>query len=186
MPDIESECDRIVARLRDNVYRINCTVQGGVVGISGGIDSSVSLALAVQAFGAENVLGIMLPEKDSSGDSARFAQKLADKFGVRTITENITGALQGFGCYARRDEAVKRVFPEYDPATYKMKIGVKTSGLYTNLPPLFSLPLLTARAMNSQNVCLLLNSSRLKQLRILNNVAGCRCCIIMPNACIMQ
>ncbi len=93
--------------------------------------------LLSKAFGAENVLGIMLPEKDSSGDSARFAQKLADKFGVKAITENITGALQGFDCYKRRDEAVKRVFPEYDPADYKMKIGVKSSGLYTNLPPFF-------------------------------------------------
>ena len=68
---------------------------GGVVGISGGIDSSVYPGLAVQALGAENVLGIMLPEKDSSDDSARFAQELADKFGVKAITENITGALAG-------------------------------------------------------------------------------------------
>ena len=136
--NIQSACDTIVSRLRENVqHRLHR--MGGVVGISGGIDSSVCLALASQALGAENVLGIMLPEKDSSGDSARFAQKLADKFGVKAITENITGALQGFGCYAKRDEAVKKVFPEYDPATYKMKIGVKSSGLYTNLPPLFSL-----------------------------------------------
>lgn len=134
----KSECDAIVARLRDNVmHRLHRA--GAVVGISGGIDSSVTLALSVLAFGAENVLGIMLPEKDSSGDSARFAQKLADQFGVKAITENITGALQGFGCYQRRDEAVKNIFPEYDPARYKMKIGVKSSGLYTNLPPLFSL-----------------------------------------------
>jgi NAD+ synthase len=109
-----------------------------VIGISGGIDSSVSMALAVKSFGPENVLGIMLPEQDSSGDSARFAQKLADKFGVKAITEDITEALKGFGCYKRRDEAVKKVFPEYDPKHFKMKIGIRSSGLYTNLPPLFS------------------------------------------------
>ncbi len=80
----------------------------------------------------------MLPEQDSSGDSALFAQKLADKFGVKAITENITGALEGFGCYDRRDQAVKAVFPEYDPSNYKMKIGIRSSGLFTNLPPLFS------------------------------------------------
>jgi NAD+ synthase len=135
--NIKEECNTIVSALRENVlHRLHR--KGGVVGISGGIDSSVSLALAVQAFGAENVLGIMLPEKDSSGDSAHFALKLADKFGVTAITENITEALQGFGCYQRRDEAVKRIFPEYDPDHYKMKIGLKSSGLYTNLPPLFS------------------------------------------------
>lgn len=141
---IKAECDVIASRLRENVFQRLHRV-GGVVGISGGIDSSVSLALAVRAFGAENVLGIMLPEKDSSGDSARFAQKLADKFGVKAITENITGALLGFDCYKRRDEAVKRVFPEYDPADYKMKIGVKSSGLYTNLPPLFSVTIIDSK-----------------------------------------
>jgi NAD+ synthase len=141
MPDIASECNRIVTRLRQNVFE-KLRRTGAVVGISGGIDSSVTVALAVQAFGPEHVLGIMLPEQDSSSDSARFAQKLADKLGIRTVTENITRALQGFECYTRRDEAVRRIFPEYDPLTHKMKIGVKSSGLYTNLPPLFSLTII--------------------------------------------
>jgi NAD+ synthase len=142
--DLGPECDRIVAQLKQDVTE-KLHRAGAVIGISGGIDSSVTLALAAKAFGPEKVLGIMLPEKDSSGDSARFAQKLADKLGIKAITENITGALQGFGCYARRDEAVKRVFPEYDPTTYKMKIGVKSSGLYTNLPPLFSLTIVDSK-----------------------------------------
>ena len=47
--------------------------------------------------------------------------------------------LAGFGCYERRDEAVKRVFPEYDPKIWKMKIGIRQSGLFNNLPPIFSL-----------------------------------------------
>jgi NAD+ synthase len=139
--DIKSECEAIAARLRDNVIH-KLHRMGGVIGISGGIDSSVTLALSALAFGPQNVLGIMLPELDSSGDSARYAQKLADTFGVKAITENITGALQGFGCYKRRDEAVLRVFPEYDPSRYKMKIGIKTSGLYTNLPPVFSVTII--------------------------------------------
>ena len=115
---------------------------GGVVGISGGIDSSVTLALAVKALGADKVLGVLLPEKDSSNESKRLALLLANKYGVRTVEENITKALEGFGCYLRRDEAVSRVFPEYDPATYKMKIGVNTSGLNQNLPPVFSITII--------------------------------------------
>jgi len=136
--DIKEECDILVSKLRENVFQ-RLRRKGGVVGISGGIDSSVCLALASRALGAGNVLGIMLPEKDSNPDSVRFGKLLADKLGVKAIVEDITGALQGFACYERRDESVKRVFPEYDPATYKMKIGVRISGLYTNLPPLFSL-----------------------------------------------
>jgi NAD+ synthase len=139
--DIEAACNKIINDLRESVFqRLNRL--GGVIGISGGIDSSVSMALTAKALGTENLLAIMLPEHDSSGDSALFAQKLADKFGVKAITENITDALEGFGCYQRRDEAVKKVFPEYDPIKYKMKIGIKSSGLYTNLPPLFSVTII--------------------------------------------
>ena len=139
--DIEAECNRIVVNLKESVFhRLNRL--GAVIGISGGIDSSVSMALVAKALGTENVLAIMLPEHDSSCDSELFAQKLADKFGVKAITENITGALEGFGCYHRRDEAVKAVFPDYDPLNYKMKIGIRSSGLYTNLPPLFSLTII--------------------------------------------
>ncbi len=139
--NVEAECNRIIDSLRDSIInRLNRF--GGVIGISGGIDSSVSMALAVKALGTENILAIMLPEKDSSTDSAIFAQKLADKFGVKTTTENITGALEGFGCYKRRDEAVKAVIPDYDPKRHKMKIGIRSSGLFTNLPPLFSVTII--------------------------------------------
>jgi NAD+ synthase len=135
--DIEAECNRIVAAIRENVLHV-CNRHGGVIGISGGIDSAVTMVLAAKALGPENMLGIMLPEQDSSSDSALFAQRLADKFNVKAITEDITGALQGFGCYERRDEAVKRVIPAYDPSIHKMKIGIRSAGLFTNLPPLFS------------------------------------------------
>jgi NAD+ synthase len=135
--DIEAECNRIVSGIKENIlHRLNR--RGGVIGISGGIDSAVTMVLSAKALGPENILGIMLPEKDSSSDSAIFAQRLADKFGVKAITEDITGALQGFGCYVRRDEAVKKVLPQYDPSSHKMKIGIKSTGLFTNLPPLFS------------------------------------------------
>ena len=72
--DIEAECNRIVAGLRENVFQ-RLHRLGGVIGISGGIDSSVSMALAAKALGTENVLAIMLPEKDSSGDSATVCTK---------------------------------------------------------------------------------------------------------------
>lgn len=139
--DIEVECNRIVTSIRESVLQ-KLHRKGGVIGISGGIDSSVTMALAGKALGEDNLLGIMLPEKDSSGDSELFARKLAEKFNIRTLTENITGALEGFKCYERRDEAVKKIFPEYDPATYKMKIGIRNSGLFTNLPPIFSVTII--------------------------------------------
>jgi NAD+ synthase len=64
--------------------------------------------------------------------------------------ENMTDALTGFNCYRRRDEAVKRVFPEYDPANYKMKIGVKQRGLFSNLPPVFSLTIVDKKGKEQE------------------------------------
>lgn len=142
LDDVAGVVDNIVTQMRTDVQQ-KLRRFGGVVGISGGIDSSVCLALAAKAFGPQKVTAVMLPEKDSSGDSEKLARELAAAFGVESLhLENITGALSGFQCYERRDEAVKRVFPEYDPATYKMKIVVKQRGLFNNLPPVFSLTII--------------------------------------------
>lgn len=164
----EKATGALVEKLRQDVL-VNFKRQGAVVGISGGIDSSVCLALAVRAFGADKVTGIIMPEKDSSPDSEELALELAGVFGVRTIKEVITGALDGFGCYRRRDEAVKRVFPEYDPATYKMKIGIRQSGLYNNLPPLFTLSVIDRdgvqhdKLLNARDYLQIVAASNFKQ-----------------------
>lgn len=139
--EIVSAVDSITRKMREDVFQ-NLKRLGGVVGTSGGIDSSVCLALSAMAFGPEKVLAITMPEKDSNPESEQLARELTSKFGVKVIREEITQALKGFGCYERRDEAVRNVFPEYDPDTYKMKIGIKQSGLSNNLPPVFSLTII--------------------------------------------
>ncbi|MEO9144894.1 MAG: NAD(+) synthase [Ginsengibacter sp.] len=138
IPNIEDTVHTITHKLKDAISH-NLKRRGAIVGISGGIDSSVSLALAAKALGAENVVGILLPEKDSSNDSKELALKLARQLNVKTIEENITEALEGFGCYKRRDEAVAAIFPEYNPNDYKMKIGINPKVISQNLPPVFSL-----------------------------------------------
>ncbi|MCK7528359.1 MAG: hypothetical protein MZV64_67740 [Ignavibacteriales bacterium] len=122
--DANAETERLVAALKDTVA-FKLKKRGAIVGVSGGIDSSVVLALCAKTFGPEKVLAIMMPERDSSPESKELATVLCEKFKVPYILEDITDAVNGFGCYKRRDEAVKRVFPEYDPKTYKMKIVLK-------------------------------------------------------------
>ena len=120
--DPAAEAERLVALLREAVAK-TLRKRGVVIGISGGVDSSVALSLCVRAFGPQRLVALMLPEKDSSSESERFARELASKLGVQPIKEDITAALEGFGCYHRRDEAVRQVFPEYDAAAgYRMKI----------------------------------------------------------------
>lgn len=141
--NIADEVSRITNKLRADMQKI-LKRKGAVIGISGGIDSSVTLALAVKAFGADKVVGILLPEKDSSKESKILALELAEKFGVQTIEEDITSALEGFGCYTRRDEAVTSVFPEYNPKDFKMKISLNQGGAGHNLPPLFLLTIINS------------------------------------------
>jgi NAD+ synthase len=149
--DVEAVTNKIISKLQDDVLH-NLKRLGAVVGTSGGIDSSVCLALSAKAFGPEKVLAIMMPEKDSSKNSEELARELTAKFGVRTIKEDITSALLGFKCYERRDEAVRRVFPEYDPKTHKMKIGIKQSGLSNNLPPVFSLTIIDSNGNQEDKI----------------------------------
>ena len=139
--NIPALVEKLGQKLKEDTFQ-KYKRRGTVIGISGGIDSSVSMALAVHALGNERVLGVMIPEKDSSPDSLELAENLANKFGVKTVVENISPALDGFACYERRDEAVKNVFPEYNPSSYKMKIGVNQSGLNQKLPPLFYLTII--------------------------------------------
>ena len=136
--NIDEKIFSITHKLKEDIQRV-IKRKGAVIGISGGIDSSVTLALTVKAIGAENVLGIMLPEKDSSDESKELALLLANQFGIATLEENITNALEGFGCYQRRDEAVVSVFPEYNSNDYTMKIGINPNSIRSNLPPVFFL-----------------------------------------------
>jgi NAD+ synthase len=135
--DPAAEAQRIVAALRQHMRAVKKL--GAVLGISGGVDSSVVLGLCVRAFGPQKVVALMLPEKDSDPVSERLAREVAALFGVTPIKEDITGALDGSGCYRRRDEAIRRVFPEYDAAAgYKAKIGLPQNLLEENTLNTFS------------------------------------------------
>jgi NAD+ synthase len=145
--DAADEIRRIVQMLRQTTGRIMHR-RGGVVGISGGIDSSVVLALCVRAFGAAQVTALLLPDRDSDSESEPFARRVAEQLGVEPILENITPALEGLGCYARRDAAIRRVFPEYDAAAgYKAKIVLPKNLLDDGTLNVFSLTIITPAGM---------------------------------------
>jgi len=140
--DAAAETDRIVQWLKENMRGLHRS--GAVLGISGGIDSSVCLALSVKAFGAERVVPLLLPDKDSDPVSEDLARALAAHYGATPILEAVTPALDGFGCFARRDEAIARVFSEYDPAAgYKAKIVLPSTLLDQGTLNVFSLTIVT-------------------------------------------
>lgn len=120
--DCEAEAKRIADRLRDVTSRV-LKKRGLVVAVSGGIDSSCSLALAVRAVGKDRVHALILPERDSADDSAVRGRLLATHLGAACSEQDIAPTLEAIGCYRWRDEAVRRAVPEYTTG-WRMKIVI--------------------------------------------------------------
>jgi NAD+ synthase len=118
--DAEQTVERVGATIRDLVFK-RLKRKGAVVGLSGGIDSSVVAALCARALGPDRVVGLFMPEADSSAESLLLGTMLTERLGITSVTEDITPILLGAGCYERRDAAIRKVVPEYGPG-YKSKI----------------------------------------------------------------
>jgi len=118
--DAEAEIERIAQSLRAQVLG-EFRRRGAVLGLSGGIDSSVVAALCVRAFGKDKVLGLFMPERHSSDDALTLGRLLADTLGIEAIVEDIAPALEGLGCYRRQDEAIRSIVPRYGPG-WKCKL----------------------------------------------------------------
>jgi NAD+ synthase len=87
--------------------------KGYVVGLSGGVDSSVTAALAVRAIGVSRVFGIFMPERESDPESLRIASDFAAELGIESVKEDIAPILESAGSYRRRNEAIRRVVPDF-------------------------------------------------------------------------
>lgn len=120
--DCAAEVDRIGERVRE-ILRDQLHRRGLVVAISGGIDSSVCAALSVQALGPKKVLGLLLPERDSSPESLQRGRAVAEHLGIGYEVQDIAPTLDAIGCYRWRDEAIRSVVPEYSEG-WKNKIVI--------------------------------------------------------------
>jgi NAD+ synthase len=117
--DAAFEVDRITKSLTEYLSRTKR--RGVVVALSGGIDSSVVAALCVRAVGNDRVFGLHMPERESSFDTLDYSRLLAESLGIESRLEDISSLLDAAGCYQRRDDAIRMVYPEYGPG-YKSKI----------------------------------------------------------------
>ncbi len=121
---IELLAERIARAIRELGRR------GAVVAISGGIDSSVVAGLCVRAIGADHVTCLRMPERDIGSGASDLGLELAEALGVRSVEEPITDALAGLGCYRRRDDAIRQVFPDYEPDwRHKVVRSAPTGGI---------------------------------------------------------
>lgn len=120
--DFELEAEKITQKMRE-ILSQKLHRRGFVIAMSGGIDSSVCAALAVKALGAKKVFGLLMPEQDSSSTSGDLGQLLAEHLGVEYTVDNIAAPLEAIGCYQWRDNAIRKVFPDYT-CDWKNKIVI--------------------------------------------------------------
>jgi NAD+ synthase len=119
--DPPAEAERIAGFIKEQVY-LRYRRKGVVVGLSGGVDSALVAALSVKALGTAHVLGLILPEKESSPVSAPYALEQAQALGIATVRVDLTPILSTLGAYEQKDRIIGRLCPVYNPATDKTRI----------------------------------------------------------------
>jgi NAD+ synthase len=118
--DPEKEVRKITDGIRSVLAR-RLKRRGLVVALSGGIDSSVCVALAAKAIGPERVFALLMPERHSADDTLELSTLVAETFNVTRAHEDISGILEALGFYRRYDDAVRLAIPVYGPG-WKSKI----------------------------------------------------------------
>ncbi|MFO7917040.1 MAG: NAD+ synthase [Anaerolineae bacterium] len=104
--DCGRECGRIVGFLRD--YAEGAGRPRFVVGLSGGVDSSLATILAARAVGPENVKAMMLPHETSSPESEEDARLVIDKLGVASTRFEITEMVEPLFCRCPNMDKTRR------------------------------------------------------------------------------
>jgi NAD+ synthase (glutamine-hydrolysing) len=97
--DFEPEAEiwnALVLGVRD--YARKTRFQSVLLGLSGGIDSALTAAIAADAMGRENVLGVMMPSRYSSRGSVDDSVDLARNLGIETLTLPISGIMETYEC----------------------------------------------------------------------------------------
>jgi NAD+ synthetase len=94
----------LVSFLKDEVVRRRGFTKA-IVGLSGGVDSSLVAFLAVEALGKDNVLAVRMPYRTSSPESLEHAQLVIDTLGIQSLTVDISAAVDGYLAQVEGGEA---------------------------------------------------------------------------------
>ena len=95
--DLASMHDALVLGLRDYVRKTGAgAFETALIGLSGGIDSALTCALAVEALGPDKVVGVTMPSKYSSGGSVSDSRALAEALGIAFHEVSIRPAVEAF------------------------------------------------------------------------------------------
>jgi len=118
--DIGSVCDALCLGLRD--YMTKCGFSDVVMGLSGGIDSAVTCALAARALGPDRVVGLLMPSPWSSDHSVADAISLAENLGVAHHTVAIGGLMDAY------EESLQTLMKGREPDVTEENIQARIRG----------------------------------------------------------
>ena len=127
LKEIEKTVNDIGDFLREEIFQ-KLQKKGVVIGISGGIDSAVMASICSRSSDSNQILGIIMPEKESDPESQILAKKVADQFKIKTETIDITPILESFGVYKKKENIVKEKFSDFNKdCKYRVAVPSKNS-----------------------------------------------------------
>jgi len=142
---------------------------GIVIGVSGGVDSAVVAALAVDALGSDRVYGLILPEKESSPSSRELGIDLCKRLKIQYDEVPITPMLESFNIYNKKEALIRELFPQYDPAIHSTSLTrppIITEEKILNIPSLVLLKnrkQISAKRLSSVQFSHMLSLQNVKQ-----------------------
>ncbi len=113
---LQLDCKKEVARQQEKLQAFifrKLKRRGAVIALSGGIDSSVAGALCVEALGKNRVFGLSLPEFEAKDETRNLSDIIIEHLGIKSETIDISPILTACGCYQKRDDAIREIYPEY-------------------------------------------------------------------------
>ena len=127
--NLEKSTNEICQFIQDEIYN-KLQKKGAVFGLSGGIDSAVTAALCTKSFEPEQILGLIMPEKESNRSSQILAEQVSKKFNFNTEIIDITKILESFGVYEMKETIVYEKFPEFNSkCKYRVVVPPKSKNI---------------------------------------------------------
>ena len=113
LKNVKKSVDEISTFLHDKIFE-KFHKQGAIIGLSGGIDSTVTMELCVKALGPEKILGLTMFEKESNENNKSLIDKISKNHDIKIENIDITTILDSYGVYSNREEIVKNHFPNFN------------------------------------------------------------------------